>query len=48
MSNYGRFGALLGTIAIGNSHCKFLVRWVKKRFLVYIIKHIIEYAIYDY
>lgn len=23
--NYGRFGALLGTISIGNSHCKFLV-----------------------
>lgn len=25
MHNYGRFGALLGTIYIGHSHCKFLV-----------------------
>lgn len=25
MSNYGRFGALLGTIYIGHTHCKFLV-----------------------
>lgn len=25
-SNYGRFGALLGTIYIGHTHCKFLVR----------------------
>lgn len=25
MNNYGRFGALLGTVYIGHTHCKFLV-----------------------
>lgn len=25
MNSYGRFGALLGTIYVGHTHCKFLV-----------------------
>lgn len=33
MNNYGRFGALLGTIYIGHTHCKYLVSILINQYL---------------